>query len=172
MNNNCSNKSFSKIKKYCNYFSINIYSWKQVFIWELCWIQWLKEECVLVQRAIKISSNVIKRLYSDKDYHRNKIKYDNEIKDKNCSHKDIIPFDIYVSKFQDDINLLMTTVTFRIIYMNKIDKIIYLISKILYEESEDIIYISRWIRIPVKIFVKAINRHNLWVKNRKNKQLK
>ena len=40
-------------------------------------------------------------------------------------------FDILTSKFQDDINLLMTTSKFWSIYMNKIDKNIDLINKML-----------------------------------------
>ena len=57
-----------------------------------------------VKRAIKMLSNIIKRFYSDNDDQRNKTKYDNEFKNKNCSHEVIIPFDIYTSKFQDNIN--------------------------------------------------------------------
>ena len=116
-------------------------------------------------------NNIIKRFYSDKDDQRNNIKYDNEIKSKNFSHEVIIPFDIYTSKFQDDINLFMTTSKFRSIYMNKIDKNIDLINKMLYEENKDITYISRWMRIPVKVFIKAMNRYNFWVKNRRNEQI-
>ena len=55
--------------------------------------------------------------------------------------------------------------------MNKIDKNIDLINKMLYEENKDITYISRWMRIPAKVFIKAMNRYNFWVKNRRNEQI-
>ena len=113
-----------------------------------------QEECAPVRRVTKILNNTIKRFYSDKDDQINNIKYDNEIKSKNSRHEVIIPFDIFTSKFQDDINLLMTTSKFRSIYTNKIDKNIDLINKMLYEENKDITYISRWIRIAAKLFIK------------------
>ena len=102
-------------------------------------------------------NNIIKRFYSDKDDQRNNIKYDNEIKGKNFSHEVIMPFDILTSKFQDDINFLITTSKIWSIYMNKIDNNIDLINKMLYEEKKDITYIFRWMRIPAKIFIKAMN---------------
>ena len=58
-------------------------------------------------------TNTIKRFYSDKVEQRNNIKYDNEIMSESFSHKVIITFDFYTSKFQDDINFLMTTSKFR-----------------------------------------------------------
>ena len=65
----------------------------------------------------------------------------------------------------------MTPVKFRSIYMNKIDKNIDLIKKMLYGDKKDITYISKWLRIPTKIFIKAMNRYNLWVNNRRNEQI-
>ena len=81
-------------------------------------------------------NNTIKRFYSDNDKQRNNIKYDNDIKNKNCSHEVIIPFDINTSKFQDEINLLMTTSKFRSIYMNKIVKNIDLIIKMFMKKTK------------------------------------
>ena len=83
-------------------------------------------------------------------------------------HEVIIPFDILTNKFQDDINLLMTTSKFRSIYMNKIDKKIDLMNKMLYEENKDITYISRWMRIPAKVFTKAKNRYNFGLRTEQN----
>ena len=59
---------------------------------------------------------------------------------------------------------------FRNIYMNKIDKNIDLISKMLYEDNKDITYISRWMRMSAKVFIKVMNR---WLRTKKmNKIIK
>ena len=55
----------------------------------------------------------------------------------------------------------MTKSKYRSIYTNEIDKTIDLINKMLYEEKKDITYISRWMRKPAKIFIKAMNRFGL-----------
>ena len=78
--------------------------------------------------------------------------------------------DLYISKFQNDIYLLMTPTKFRSIYKNKIDKNIDLINKMLNDDNKDIVYVSRWMRIPQKFFIKLMNRYYDWIKNKQNKQ--
>ena len=75
-----------------------------------------------------------------------------------------MPIDLYISKFQNDIDLLMTPTKFRSIYMNKIDKNIDLISKMLNDDNKDIVYVSRWMRIPPKTFIKLMNKYYDWIK--------
>ena len=55
--------------------------------------------------------------------------------------------------------------------MNKIDKSFDLINKMLYEENKDTTYISRWMRIPTKVFIKVMNRYIFLIKNRRNEQI-
>ena len=54
--------------------------------------------------------------------------------------------------------------------MNKIDKNIDLISKMLNDDNKDIVYVSRWMRIPPKTFIKLMNKYYDWIKNKQNKQ--
>ena len=75
-----------------------------------------------------------------------------------------MPIDLYISKFQNDIDLLMAPTKFRSIYMNKIDKNIDLISKMLNDDNKDIVYVSRWMRIPPKTFIKLMNKYYDWIK--------
>ena len=81
-----------------------------------------QEGCTPAKRAIKILNNTIRRFYSDKDNQSKQDKIDNQPKYESWSHEVIMPIDLYISKFQNDIDLLMTLTKFRSIYMNKIDK--------------------------------------------------
>ena len=129
-----------------------------------------QEGCTPAKRDIKILNNTIRRFYSDKDNQSKQDKIDNQPKDESWSHEVIMPIDLYISKFQNDIDLLMTPTKFRSIYMNKIDKNIDLISKMLNDDNKDIVYVSRWMRIPPKTFIKLMNKYYDWIKNKQNKQ--
>ena len=71
----------------------------------------------------------------------------------------LIPFDLYTSKVLEDIDLLMIPVQFRNIYMKKIDNNIDFINKLIYEEKRDLVFIAKWLRMPLKIFIKSLNRY-------------
>ena len=69
-------------------------------------------------------------------------------------HEILMPFDLYTSKAQENIDFIMTKTYFRNKHMQKIDKNIDIISKLFYEEKRDVQYIAKWMRIPVKVFAK------------------
>ena len=43
--------------------------------------------------------------------------------------------------------------------MKKIESNIEIISKMLFEEKKDIRYVSKWIRMQVKLFITSINKY-------------
>ena len=78
----------------------------------------------------------------------------------------LMPFDLYTSKVLEDIDLLMIPVQFRNIYMKKINNNnIDFINKLIYEEKRDLVFIAKWLRMPLKIFIKSLNRYTKHIKN-------
>ena len=77
----------------------------------------------------------------------------------------LMPFDLYTSKVLEDIDLLMIPVQFRNRYMKKIDNNIDFINKLIYEEKRDLVFIAKWLRIPLKNFIKSLNRYTKHIKN-------
>ena len=81
-------------------------------------------------------------------------------------HEILMPFDVYTSKVLEEIDLLMVPLRFRNKYMKKIDQNIDFINKLMYEEKRDLGFIAKWLRIPLKIFVKSFNRYTKQIKNK------
>ena len=81
-------------------------------------------------------------------------------------HEILMPFDVYTSKVFEEIDLLMVPLRFRNKYMKKIDQNIDFINKLMYEEKRDLSFIAKWLRIPLKIFVKSFNRYTKQIKNK------
>ena len=69
----------------------------------------------------------------------------------------LMPFDLYTSKVLEDIDLLMIPVQFRNRYMKKIDNNIDFINKLIYEEKRDLVFIAKWLRMPLKFLL------SLWI---------
>ena len=76
----------------------------------------------------------------------------------------LMPFDVYTSKIIEEIDLLMVPKSFRNKYMKKIDQNIDFINKLMYEEKRDLVFIAKWLRIPLKNFVKSLNRYTKQIK--------
>ena len=74
-------------------------------------------------------------------------------------------FDVYTSKVIEKIDLLMVPKSFRNKYMKKIDQNIDLINKLMYEEKRDLVFIAKLLRIPLKKFVKSLNRYTKQIKS-------
>ena len=74
-------------------------------------------------------------------------------------------FDVYTSKIIEEIDLLMVPKSFRNKYMKKIDQNIDFINKLMYEEKRDLVFIAKWLRISLKIFVKSLNRYTKQIKS-------
>ena len=77
----------------------------------------------------------------------------------------LMPFDVYTSKVIEEIDLLMVPKSFRNRYMKKIDQNIDFINKLMYEEKRDLVFIAKWLRIPLKFFVKSLNRYAKQIKS-------
>ena len=77
----------------------------------------------------------------------------------------LMPFDVYTSKVIEEIDLLMVPKSFRNKYMKKIDQNIDFINKLMYEEKRDLVFIAKWLRIPLKFFVKSLNRYTKQIKS-------
>ena len=78
-----------------------------------------------------------------------------------------MPFDLYTSKAQENIDFIMTKTYFRNKHMQKIDKNIDIISKLFYEEKRDVLYLAKRMRISVKVFAKWI-KFIFWTDQREN----
>ena len=76
----------------------------------------------------------------------------------------LMPFDMYTSKVIEEIDLLLVPKSFRNKYMKKIDQNIDFVNKVMYEEKRDLVFIAKWLRIPLKIFVKSLNRYAKQIK--------
>ena len=78
----------------------------------------------------------------------------------------LVLFDFYSSKVLDDIDVLIINSNFRSNQMTKIENNIEIIQKMIYEENKDIDYISKWLRIPIKKFIRCMSRYKKWAENR------
>ena len=125
-----------------------------------------QENWAPVKGAIQILSRNINRYY--KDQKESKVSNSEEIKLTNSLSKEdvLVPFDFYSSKVLDDIDVLIINSNFRSNQMNKIENNIEIIHKMFYEENKDIDYISNWLRIPIKKFIRCMSRYKKWVENR------
>ena len=59
---------------------------------------------------------------------------------------------LQASKVSKDIDLLIN-------HMNKIDNNIDIINKLIYKEKRDFTYIAKWLRMPIKTFIKSTNKY-------------
>ena len=125
-----------------------------------------QENWAQVKRAIQILSRNINRYY--KDQKESKVSNLEEIKLTDSLSKEdvLVPFDFYSSKVLDDIDVLIINSNFRSNQMSKIENNIEIIHKMFYEENKDIDYISKWLRIPIKKFIRCMSRYKKWVENR------
>ena len=125
-----------------------------------------QENWAPVKRAIQILSRNINRYY--KDQKESKVSNSEEIKLTDSLSKEdvLVPFDFYSSKVLDDIDVLIINSNFRSNQMSKIENNIEIIHKMFYEENKDIDYISKWLRIPIKKFIRCMSRYKKWVENR------
>ena len=125
-----------------------------------------QENWAPVKRAIQILSRNINRYY--KDQKESKVSNLEEIKLTDSLSKEdvLVPFDFYSSKVLDDIDVLIINSNFRSNQMSKIENNIEIIHKMFYEENKDIDYISKWLRIPIKKFIRCMSRYKKWVENR------
>ena len=125
-----------------------------------------QENWAPVKRAIQILSRNINRYY--KDQKESKVSNSEEIKLTDSLSKEdvLVPFDFYSSKVLDDIDVLIINSNFRSNQMSKIENNIEIIHKMFYKENKDIDYISKWLRIPIKKFIRCMSRYKKWVENR------
>ena len=125
-----------------------------------------QENWAPVKRAIQILSRNINRYY--KDQKESKVSNSEEIKLTDSLSKEdvLVPFDFYSSKVLDDIDVLIINSNFRSNQMSKIENNIEIIHKMFYEENKFIDYISKWLRIPIKKFIRCMSRYKKWVENR------
>ena len=67
----------------------------------------------------------------------------------------LIPFKVYASNLLENINILIRDSNkFRSNQMKKIANSIDAIHKMIYKDKKEIEYVAKWIRIPIKIFIK------------------
>ena len=128
-----------------------------------------QENWAPVKRAIQILSRNINRYYKDqKESKVSKVSNSEEIKLTDSLSKEdvLVPFYFYSSKVLDDIDVLIINSNFRSNQMSKIENNIEIIHKMFYEENKDIDYISKWLRIPIKKFIRCMSRYKKWVENR------
>ena len=82
-----------------------------------------------------------------------------------------MPFDLFTSKAQENIDFMITKTNFRNRHMRKIERNIDIISKLLYEDKKDAEYVAKWMRIPWKIFIKWLKTYLEWIRNKSSKSL-
>ena len=82
-----------------------------------------------------------------------------------------MPFDLFTSKAQENIDFMITKTNFRNRHMRKIERNIDIISKLLYEDKKDAEYVAKWMRIPRKIFIKWLKTYLEWIRNKSSKSL-
>ena len=82
----------------------------------------------------------------------------------------IIPYDSYTSKVLEDVGLLMTPTSFKSWNMKKIDSNIEIINKMLFEDHWYVYYVSKWLRIPSKIFIRPMRKYKEWVDKKSEQQ--
>ena len=83
----------------------------------------------------------------------------------------LMPFDLFTSKAQENIDFMITKTNFRNRHMRKIERNIDIISKLLYEDKKDAEYVAKWMRIPWKIFIKWLKTYLEWIRNKSSKSL-
>ena len=74
-----------------------------------------------------------------------------------------IPYDLYTSKVQENIDLFINRQTFRNRYMQKIENNKNMINKLLYDDNKSIMFVAKWMRIPFRIFVKHLKQYLRWI---------
>ena len=125
-----------------------------------------QENWAPVKRAIQILSRNINRYYKDQKESKVSNSEEIELTDSLSKEDVLVPFDLYSSKVLDDIDVLIINSNFRSNQMSKIENNIEIIHKMFYEENKDIDYISKWLRIPIKKFIRCMSRYKKWVENR------
>ena len=79
----------------------------------------------------------------------------------------LIPFDVYSTKVLENIDILIRDSNkFRSNQIKKIANNIDVIHKMIYEDKKEIEYVAKWIRIPIKIFIKCLSKYYKWIDNR------
>ena len=66
---------------------------------------------------------------------------------------------LHSSKVPEDIDSLMITTQLQINHTNKINNNIDIINKLIYEEKRVFTYIVKLLRIPIKTFIKSMNKN-------------
>ena len=165
-NFDCSDKSISKIKIYSKFCFINFLDGKQFIFRDFVGINDWQDNWVPAKKALKILNNNIRKYYTSKE-NEEKINKEKKLMFQ-CEefHEILMPFDVYTSKVLEEIDLLMVPLRFRNKYMKKIDQNIDFINKLMYEEKRDLDFIAKWLRTPLKIFVKSFNRYAKQIKNK------
>ena len=125
-----------------------------------CQNSWL-----VVKRALKLLNKSYHYFTENKEKAK-KHKEDKKQENSKDSHEVLMQFDVYTSKVQQNIDLLIRPVKFRNKYMLRIDKNIDVINKLLYEEKKEVQFIAKWMRIPLKIFVRSMKSYTKWVENK------
>ena len=74
----------------------------------------------------------------------------------------MIPHDMYTIKVLENIDASIVSTHFRCNRMKKIESNIHIISNMFFEENNDIRYVSKWIRMSVKLFITSINKYYKW----------
>ena len=74
-----------------------------------------------------------------------------------------IPYDLYTSKVQENIDLFINKQTFRNRYVQKIENNIDIINKLLYDDNKSFMFVAKWMRIPFRIFVKHLKQYLRWI---------
>ena len=82
-----------------------------------------------------------------------------------------MPFDLFTSKAQENVDFMISKTNFRNRHMRKIERNIDIISKLLYKDKKDAEYVAKWMRIPWKIFIKWLKRYLEWIRTKSSKSL-
>ena len=61
----------------------------------------------------------------------------------------LMPFDLFTSKAQENIDFMITKTNFRSKHMRKIERNIDVISKLFYEDKKEAEYVTKWMRISL-----------------------
>ena len=119
-----------------------------------------QQNVLRVKQAMRLLVKNISRYYKRKDDDNKSEPNQPQTINGEDQTQVLIPLDVYSSKVLENIDILIRDSNkFRSNQMKKIANNIDVIHKMIYEDKKEIEYVAKWIRIPIKIFIKYLSKY-------------
>ena len=119
-----------------------------------------QENMLRVKQAMRLLVKNISRYYKRRDYDNKNEQNQLQTINVRGQPQIFISFDANSSKVLENIDILIRNLNkFRSNKMMKIDNNIDVFHKMIYEDKKEIKYVVKWIRIPIKILIKCLNKY-------------